>query len=149
VADHIREQFQDLTVILDKRIQDGCSSRRPDILIDVGEYTIIIEIDENQHKTYDCSCENKRLMELFQDTGNRPMTMIRFNPDEYINIQNEKISSCWEYTKEKGLCIIKKSKQQEWQHRLDILTKHIQYISNNRTDKEIDVIHLLYDGWSL
>ena len=31
----------------------------------------------------DCSCENKRIMEISQDLGHRPIVFIRFNPDEY------------------------------------------------------------------
>ncbi len=149
VADYIREKFTDLTIILDKRIQDGCSSRRPDIFIDLGEYTLVIEIDENQHQAYDCTCENKRLMELFRDAGSRPMVMIRFNPDDYTNHKNEKVTSCWGYTKDKGLCTIKKTKQKEWQNRLDILQQHIRHVCENRSSKEIEVIHLFYDGWRL
>ena len=43
----------------------------------------MVEVDENQHNNYDCSCENKRLMELAQDLGHRSMVVIRFNPDAY------------------------------------------------------------------
>ena len=70
----------------DKKIQDGCSTRRPDLFLDLGYQIIIIEIDENQHIDYDCSCENKRIMELSQDVGHRPIVFIRFNPDDYKNI---------------------------------------------------------------
>ena len=34
-------------------------------------------------------------MELFQDLGNKPLVMIRFNPDEYLNDKNEMVKSCW------------------------------------------------------
>jgi len=149
VADYIREQFSDYTVVLDKRIDNGCSSRRPDIFIDFGEFILIIEIDENQHNTYDCSCENKRLMELFQDAGSRPMVMVRFNPDDYMNYKNEKVTSCWGYTKDNGLCTVKKTKQKEWQERLSTLSKYIRHYCENRIDKEVHVDSLFYDGWSL
>jgi hypothetical protein len=33
----------------------------------MGSHIIIVEIDENKHTDYDCSCENKRLMELSKD----------------------------------------------------------------------------------
>ena len=49
----------------------------------------IVEIDENQHIEYDCSCENKRIMELSQDVGHRPIIFIRFNPDDYLNYENK------------------------------------------------------------
>lgn len=62
VVDFVSNNFPDVTWICDKRIQDGCSQRRPDMLLDLGYQVIVIEIDENQHIDYDCSCENKRLM---------------------------------------------------------------------------------------
>ena len=70
---------------------------------------IIVEIDENQHIDYDCSCENKRMMELSQDVGHRPIIFIRFNPDDYMK-GNKKISSCWVNNKQ-GKCNIKKGKE--------------------------------------
>ena len=60
----------------------------------MGSYIIIVEIDENAHIYYDCSCENKRLMEISQDLGFRSIVFIRFNPDDYT-IKNEKKLSCW------------------------------------------------------
>ena len=51
----------------------------------MADHIIIVEIDENAHINYDSSCENKRLMELSQDLGFRPIVFIRFNPDDYID----------------------------------------------------------------
>ena len=53
------------------KIINGCSKRRPDLVLDLL-YQIVI-IDENQHIDYDCSCENKRIMELSQDIAHRPI----------------------------------------------------------------------------
>ncbi|QIG60144.1 hypothetical protein [Dishui Lake large algae virus 1] len=146
VADYIREQFQGYTIIFDKRIDNGCSSRRPDIFIDFGEYVLIVEIDENQHQAYDCSCENRRLMELFRDAGSRPMVIIRFNPDQYYDIKEKSVSSCWGYTKDKGLCYVKDNKKKEWAQRLEGLRTAIQLqIKYTGNRKEVDVIHLFYD----
>jgi len=146
VADYIREQFPDYTITLDKRIQDGCSARKPDIFIDFGEYILIVEIDENQHKSYDCSCEDKRLMILFRDAGCRPLVMIRFNPDQYYDQNGKSVPSCWGYTKDKGLCHVKDNKKKEWQERLQVLKKAIELqINYSGERKEVDVIHLYYD----
>ena len=38
-------------------------------------------------------------MELSQDVGHRPIIFIRFNPDQYFDINNKKIASCWSYSK--------------------------------------------------
>ena len=48
--------------------------RRPDLELDLL-YQIVI-IDENQHIDYDCSCENKLIMELSQDIAHRPIYSI-------------------------------------------------------------------------
>ena len=89
VVNRITETFSDFTWVKDKKIMDGCSRRRPDLLLDVGSHIIIVEIDENKHNSYDCSCENKRIMEISRDLGHRPTVFIRFNPDEYIKDNGE------------------------------------------------------------
>jgi len=143
VANFIKKSFRDLTFISDRPIEDGCSKRRPDLLLDLGYQIIIIEIDENQHTDYDCSCENKRMMILSQDVGHRPIIFIRFNPDNYYN-NNEHIQSCWKLSKN-GLCVIKKSKKTEWNQRLNRLHDEVNYWLINKTDKIVEVIHLFYD----
>lgn len=139
---------ENFTWMTDKMISNGCSKRRPDIMLDLGYQIIIIEIDENQHRYYDCSCNNKRLMELSQDVGHRPIIFIRFNPDEYINNENKRITSCWTISKKLGLLIIKKQKREEWNNRLNVLKEQIEFWLNpkNRTDKTIEVIELFYDS---
>lgn len=145
VISYIKEKFPQYTFQTDKRIIDGCSKRRPDCLLDLGDQVIICEIDENQHIIYDCSCENKRVMELSQDVNHRPIIFIRFNPDSYTNLNGENIKSCWEITK-RGICKIKKSKDQEWKSRLDALSEQLQYWIDNRTTKTIEVVQLFYSS---
>jgi hypothetical protein len=143
VADHICNIFSDYTWSTDKTIQDGCSKKRPDLLLDLGIQVIIIEVDENQHNKYDCSCENKRLMELSQDIGHRPLVFIRFNPDGY-DTSTGHVQSCWSYTKA-GVCVVKRDKESSWKKRLDALDAQIQYWSENSTDKTVEVIQLFYN----
>ena len=147
VADYVRSVYPDLTIAFDQRVAEGCSRRRPDILMNMGAYVIVTEIDENQHGAYDCSCENKRMMELFQDAGNRPLVMIRFNPDQYFNQKKKSVASCWGYTKEKGLCVVKPNKTAEWDQRLATLKTTLDLVISQGTKKEIDVYHLYYDGF--
>ena len=89
--------------VCDKRIapageEQPCSKKRPDLFNDRFSHTIIVEIDENQHFAYDEICENKRLMELYQDLAHRPMVVIRFNPDSYTAVHEgvkRKMKSCF------------------------------------------------------
>jgi hypothetical protein len=145
VVDFVKTTFPDLTWITDKRVSDGCSKRRPDLLVDLGYQVIIIEVDENQHINYGSSCETKRMMELSQDVGERPIVFIRFNPDNYI--KNETIiTSCWGINKT-GICVVKKSKKDEWDNRLTTLEEQIKYWLNpdNQTTKTVEIIQLFYD----
>jgi hypothetical protein len=145
VIEFVKTKFSELDFIADKKISGGCSRRRPDLLLDMLYQIIIIEIDENQHQDYDCSCENKRIMELSQDLGHRPIVFIRFNPDDYKK-DEKNITSCWGCDKN-GICVVKKSKQKEWIERLNTLEEQIKYWTSpeNMTDKTIETIHLYYD----
>ena len=143
VVEYVKTRFPNLEWIADKTVHGGCSRRRPDLLLDVGYQIIIIEVDENQHTDYDCSCENKRIMELSQDLGHRPIVFIRFNPDEYER-DGTNVTSCWGQDK-KGICVVKKSKSKEWTDRLNTLEQHIQYWIENTTNKTVETIHLYYD----
>ena len=104
---------------------------------------LIIEVDENQHKAYDCLCENKRIMELSQDVGHRNLVFIRFNPDEYIT-NGVKVESCFLRTK-LGFLVIPKVKQPEWNHVLSVLKDTIEYWIKDKTNKTIETIELFYD----
>ncbi len=81
----LKAKFQDKTWICDRRIEGGYSRRRPDLFLDMGSHIVIVEVDENKHDEYDCTCENKRLMEISQDLNHRHAVMIRFNRDGYVD----------------------------------------------------------------
>jgi hypothetical protein len=146
VIDFIKQTFSEYSWVSDKRVIDGCSSKRPDIYVDMGSHIIVIEVDENQHKQYDCSCENKRLMEISQDFNFRPIVLIRFNPDGYIKNNGIKVTSCW-ISGQTGIYRIPKNKHEEWQSRLNILKEHIEYWAQNETNKTIELIHLFFDNF--
>jgi hypothetical protein len=145
VADFVRGAFPEYEFKFDQRVSDGCSKRRPDILLDMGAFVLIIEIDENQHQDYDCSCENKRLMEIFRDCGSRSMAFLRFNPDDYVNSTGKRIASCWGITKDRGLFTVKENKKSEWSTRLNALVDTIKMQLDLEERKDIDVVHLFYD----
>ena len=145
VVEFVKTKFPHFDFIADKIVSGGCSKRRPDLFLDILYQIIIIEIDENQHQDYDCGCENKRIMELSQDLGHRPIVFIRFNPDDYKK-DGKNITSCWGCDKN-GICVVKKSKQKEWVERLNTLEDQIKYWTDpeNMTDKTIETIQLYYD----
>jgi hypothetical protein len=112
--------------------------------LDLYTHVIIVEIDEDQHRDYS-NCENKRMMELSQDLGHRPIIFIRFNPDDYKDKNNNKITSCWGINSH-GLSHIKKSKKDEWLYRLGVLrNKIIEYMTISEDVKTITNEYLFYD----
>ena len=141
--DDIIQTFSDFTWVADKKVQDGCSRRRPDLLVDLGSHIVIVEVDENKHTDYDCSCEHKRLMELSQDLHHRPIVFIRFNPDDYVNHEGVFVKSCWKLNK-LGVMQISKKKQEEWNHRIHCLKQQIHYWMNHPSEKTIEIVELFY-----
>jgi len=129
--------------VTDKKVADGCSRRRPDLLLDMGSHIIIVEIDEHKHTAYDCSCEHKRLMEISQDLQHRPIVFIRFNPDEYTTLEGVLIKSCWKVN-QFGVLQIAKSKRREWEERIGTLQSQIQYWVDHPSEKTVEIIELFY-----
>lgn len=134
---HLRDQllkdYPTMEMVFDRKVDGGCSRRRPDVRIECFTHTIILECDEFGHVNY--SCEEKRMMELFQDLGNRPLVMIRFNPDKCGARKG-----CFENTKSGSLSLNKK----EWNSRISelkvLLERHIREIP----EKEITLEYLFY-----
>lgn len=149
LRDELRDLFKgyQIDMIFDKTVDGGCSSRRPDILIECLTHSIVIECDEHQHTNY--KCENKRTMELFKDLGSRPLVMIRFNPDSYINENEEKVQGCF-----KPLTNVEDIHKRrfydinytEWDRRIIILEEVICSYIDLKTfpNKELTEIKLFY-----
>ena len=147
VSQFVTNNFPNFTWNIDKKIEDGCSKRRPDLMCDLGYQVLIVEVDENQHESYDCSCENKRIMQISQDIGHRPLIFIRFNPDDYLDCSGNNVASCWTTTAKTGIIKIKNNKNDEWNKRLDTLKQQIEYWTNeeNKIEKTIEIVQLFYD----
>lgn len=145
INDFLKNYYPD--IVNNKTIASSCSSgKRPDWYIELLTHTIIIECDEDQHNNY--SCENKRMMQLFTDLGDRPIVFIRFNPDKY-NEKNISSSSgefntiihsdCFYYNDKNKLQV----NETEWRERSKIL---LQTIKDNEKipDKEVTIIKLFF-----
>jgi hypothetical protein len=144
VVDNVKEFYPNFTWRCDKKICDGCSKRRPDMLVDLGSHIIIVEVDENAHTNYDSSCENKRMMELSKDVGHRPIVFIRFNPDQYIDRTGEVVKSCWKIDNRSGIFHVDTKKEGKWKDRLLDLNDEIQYWIDNPSEKTIEIVELFY-----
>ena len=67
-----------------KKIKDSKDNYKPDFLLEYENHCIIVEVDENQHKRshYYNNNEISRNISL-QTNLNKPLLLIRFNPDYY------------------------------------------------------------------
>ena len=144
VVSKIVEYFPGMSWVSDKKVVDGCSSRRPDLLLDMGSHVIIVEIDENAHEGYDNTCENKRLVQISMDLQHRPTVFIRFNPDAYTDKDGRCVRSCWRLNK-MGIMTVPKTKQVEWNERIKQLLSRIQYWIDHPPAKTIEIDWLFFN----
>lgn len=145
--DELRKRFSDVVMNINRKVEGGRSQKKPDVLIDKQSFSIIIECDENQHVNYDC--ENERIIELSKDLGNRPLVVIRFNPDKYI-IDGKKYEGCFQEMK-KGLYEKRFYKliEYEWLKRIDVLEDTLKkYLTmTDLPTEKITIEKLFYDGY--
>ena len=112
-------------------LEGGCceTKRRIDLRKLIGNTTLCIEVDENQHKYYIKEKEIERYNDLFMDFSGKYI-VIRYNPDKYI----DKLG---------------KSKNPMFETRMEILeksiNKHIKRIENGENHDLVEIHHLLYD----
>jgi hypothetical protein len=133
----LKERYPNM--VLDQIVSGGCSRRRPDGLIDCLTHSVIIEIDEDQHSGYDQICDNRRIMELFQDLGNRPVVFIRINPDSYKS-DNKSVSGVFSVSKGGELRINEK----EFDRRYESLVQTIDYAIANVPDRAVESAQLFF-----
>lgn len=117
----------------DKIVEMSCGKERPDFLIDCGSFFVVIEVDENQHSHIAKECEVTRMINISQALA-LPVWFIRYNPDKYRKIDNNR--------KIEG-DTIKKRHQTLWNWII-----HCQ--NNNPLDigAYLSVVYLYYDGWT-
>jgi len=74
----------------DKIIDGGiCGYERPDRIFECDTFVIILECDEEQHKSRECLCEQTRMINISQSYGGLPVYFIRWNPDNYKTVKSE------------------------------------------------------------
>ena len=114
----------------DKRVQDGCSARRPDFRIRTNWGHIIVEVDEHQHrgKSYTPECERTRMLQIHNDIGEFYTLFVRYNPDAYVT-HNTNVRR---WTK---------------RQRHEYLVKFIHECINQQPPDHLSVVHLFFDGF--
>jgi hypothetical protein len=135
---YLRDNIKDGNEILaDKIIDSTCNLYRPDILYDCVTHIVVVECDENQHKSYNwenCSLnrslehmEEKRMYEIMIAYG-LPTIFLRWNPDNF-NI-NDSINKKYNNNK-----------------RLEILVKWVKYCMKMEISSGVIYKKLFYDDY--
>jgi hypothetical protein len=121
--------------IKDQIIDKSCSKRRPDFVFDYTYLYVIVEVDENSHRSYACECEQGRMIQIHQDCGGIPVLFIRFNPDDYIDHKNKK----------NPITLLKR-----YEMLLDTLNRVWNHVIENEEWKiPLSVCYLYYDGFNI
>jgi hypothetical protein len=126
----LEKEFSEMDIVHDRPISKGCSQRRPDFTLQAKWGTVVIEVDEFQHrrKNYPCACEVSRMREIYFDAGLEHMMFIRYNPDSYQTLNGEKCVSL--------------AKRQEY------LIKYLHEILARKPRHHLSVSYLFYDGFT-
>lgn len=147
VTKHVAELLKDENVIMtfDKHV-GGCSQRRPDVLIEMADspHAVMVEVDENGHKGYDTTCENKRICQLYEDLAYKNIVVIRFNPDGYYNSDKKRVKSPWKVGETGKVSIVDKK---DWKGRINALDELILYWIKNDPGQAMKLEYLCYDGY--
>jgi hypothetical protein len=81
IVRHLRKSIDTVFEYNSSKMLQGCSKKRPDIFFDLHTHCVIVEVDENQHNTYQDSCECARINEIVNGIGGKTIIIIRYNPD--------------------------------------------------------------------
>ena len=81
VVQHLRRTLRTPFVYDEYGLNPACTKRRPDIRFELPTHDVIVEVDENQHRGYEESCECARMSEIVGAIGGKPVVFIRYNPD--------------------------------------------------------------------
>ena len=136
----------------DVSIECSSSGRIPDWFRDCYHFVLNFELDENQHRDRKSVCENKRLMLLFEDCGNRPFKCLRFNPDKYRKQNGDIQPGCFSfkkvYDKDNNVIDLRMTVDEiELERRLACVFCNIRRMLDQRPEKEVEVLYMFYDGF--
>lgn len=63
-----------------KKLPCAPTTRFPDYLFVAEDHCVVLEVDEDQHRTYNSQCEIARISELMDSISFMNLHVIRFNP---------------------------------------------------------------------
>lgn len=122
----VSEKFRAPNVV-DRIIDSECDTKeRPDNVWDCGTHYIVLEVDENQHRSYCESGEYSRMINIHSHFNGVPVIFIRYNPNNFLD--------------ENG----KKSKLNKNKKELELI-RWLNYFDTFECKKTCYVLYLFYD----
>ena len=123
----LKEAFPQYRWTLDRNFAVGVLVR-PDARVAAGDRVVLVEIDEDSHRAYECSKERARETAFYR---HRPkgatIVMIRFNPDAYVDLGGVKHASCFKYNTASGTVVVDPAQQAQWTARCETLVATVAY----------------------
>ena len=130
VYSYLKEKIVIQPTLFDKIIVNDCGIlNRPDIVYELKTHVVIIEIDENQHKSSYCDIgEVNRIKNIFTVYGGEmPVVFIRYNPDNFKVVGK----------------VVKVPKTK----RLDVLVRWVKKSFDYIPNDLISIVYLYYDNY--
>jgi len=124
-----------------------CAGEKPDYLIRVNSYALVLEIDEDQHRdprNYGEAKEIRRLQKIHsagRNLGISSMGFLRFNPDEYLCSDTQvKIKGMFKLSRKSNGDKKCEAIPEEFTKRMVVLVDCV----NDMVNRKLEGVHFLY-----
>ena len=140
---NIKEKYGEWFFTHDCCISGGISRRRPDWFRDCGDYCIIIENDEDQHRNETIQEEQDRMIEIQGDIGYKRIILIRFNPDKY-KTKTQTVRGCFKFDHDNKISTYPEEYEKRFSKLCETIDKYVN-VSTQFANDDITTIKLFFD----
>jgi hypothetical protein len=127
VVEFLERVFPEYRWQLDRGFAAGVR-QRPDARVNTKDRVILVEIDEDSHRAYDCGKEREReAIFLKHASAKATIVMLRFNPDAYTGYDGATVPGCFKYNKASGTTVVDPAQWVQWEQRLEQLAGAVAY----------------------
>ncbi len=167
------KRFPESLAKLQKIVWDcplGPSQRRPDYLLELLKFLLLLEIDEFQHGGYSASCESLRISDLMNDRGApgtrtdrdvavqrlvdgkkrlaKPFVVVRFNPDGYTDESGKEHRSMFGAQADRWGRWFHEGVSPHFEERMDalvtLIVDTVRKYEHDAPERELTTFHLFY-----
>ena len=84
VKEYLQRHYKQHMLIANKQVKgDACLNYLPDIVYADPNRVVIVEIDENGHRSRSYECDQRRMSDIYDEFAGKTVLWVRFNPDSY------------------------------------------------------------------